>query len=153
MKPIRNSAKAIIIREGRLLATRNVDEDGAWYLLPGGGQNPGENLIDALRRECWEEIGATVRVRDLRLVREYIGKNHEYAATDGDAHQVEFMFDCEVDATYAPKNGPVADTYQVGVEWLPIAELHRYRLYPQTLKAILQGADAMRQIAYVGDVN
>ena len=76
-----------------MLATRNVDDDDEWYLLPGGGQHQGENLQDTLQRECREEIGATVQIGDLRMVREYIGKNHEYAETDGGTHQVEFMFD------------------------------------------------------------
>lgn len=153
MKPIRNSAKAIIISDGHLLAIRNFDEDGEWYLLPGGGQNPGENLIDALMRECWEEIGANVRVHDLRLVREYIGRNHEHAETEGDAHQVEFMFECEIEAGYTPRNGPAADTYQIGVDWLPIAQLGQYRLYPQELKAILQEIRTTPHVVYLGDVN
>lgn len=153
MKPIRNSAKAIIIRDGCLLATRNVDEEGDWYLLPGGGQQPGETLTQALRRECQEEIGANVEIGDLKLVREYIGKNHEYADSDGDAHQVEFMFECRVSADYEPQNGHAADTYQTGVDWLPVSQLERYRLYPQRLKAALQENSADKKLAYLGDVN
>jgi hypothetical protein len=42
MKPIRNSAKAIVIRDGYLLSIRNRDADGDWYILPGGGQNHGD---------------------------------------------------------------------------------------------------------------
>jgi ADP-ribose pyrophosphatase YjhB (NUDIX family) len=53
----RNSAKAIIVREGRLLVTRNSDPEGDWYILPGGGQNHSEPLHATLRRECLEEIG------------------------------------------------------------------------------------------------
>lgn len=36
MKPIRNSAKAIIIDErNRILLTQNRDRDGMFYLFPG----------------------------------------------------------------------------------------------------------------------
>ena len=79
MQPIRNSAKAIIIEGNKLLAIKLVDEEGYWYCLPGGGQEPGEALHDALRRECREEIDAEIEIGDLRFVRDYIGKNHEYA--------------------------------------------------------------------------
>jgi len=37
MNHIRNSAKAIIIRDGCLLLIRNRDEEGDWFTLPGGG--------------------------------------------------------------------------------------------------------------------
>ena len=50
----RNSAKAVILKDNKLLAIEKVDRDGQWYLLPGGGQEFGETLIDALKRECLE---------------------------------------------------------------------------------------------------
>lgn len=82
MGPVRNSAKALIIRENQLLCTKNKDQWGVFYLLPGGGQEPGENLPDTLRRECREEIGAGIVIGELRYIREYIGKNHEFAEWD-----------------------------------------------------------------------
>ena len=39
-RPIRNSAKALIIRDGKLAAVKLEDSDGVWYILPGGGQEP-----------------------------------------------------------------------------------------------------------------
>ncbi|MBM3861911.1 MAG: NUDIX domain-containing protein, partial [Verrucomicrobia bacterium] len=68
---IRNSAKAIIIRDGCVLLVRVNDEGGEWYVLPGGGQRHGESLHETVRRECLEEIGVEVEVGELRLVREY----------------------------------------------------------------------------------
>lgn len=74
MKPIRNSAKAVIIQDNKVLLTKNQDRDGYFYLFPGGGQEHGEELSEALRRECIEEIGCAVIVDHLLHVREYIGK-------------------------------------------------------------------------------
>ena len=153
MKHIRNSAKAIIIRDGCLLLTRNVDSDGDWYIPPGGGQHYGETLHDALRRECQEEIGTSVRIGSLRWVREYLGKNHEFAEEDGDAHQVEFWFECAVDADYVPQMGHTIDTDQTGVNWLPITDLEQYRLYPKILKTILAKGMGEEPLTYLGDVN
>lgn len=42
MRPIRNSAKAIIVENDCLLAITQQDPDGLYYILPGGGQEPGE---------------------------------------------------------------------------------------------------------------
>jgi 8-oxo-dGTP diphosphatase len=153
MDPIRNSAKAIIIRDGHLLAVRSNDDEGDWYLLPGGGQEPGEPLHEALRRECREEIGAEVRIGDLKLIREYIGRNHEFAEEDCAFHQVEFMFECEIDGSYAPQNGHLPDSRQTGVDWLPLSELERFRLYPKALRTLLKEGVTGVRLAYLGDVN
>jgi 8-oxo-dGTP diphosphatase len=134
---IRNSAKAIIINNGYFLTVKNVDSEGEWYLLPGGGQNSGETLKGALRRECIEEIGINVSVGRLRYIREYIGKNHEFSEHDGDSHQVEFMFECEFYEEHPPKVGKNPDAYQVDIAWLPINEIPEYRIYPKQLGDLL----------------
>lgn len=53
---IRNSAKAIIIQDDELLALKMEDKDGYYFILPGGGQEHGENLHETLKRECKEEM-------------------------------------------------------------------------------------------------
>lgn len=52
---IRNSAKAIIIEDGKILFTKNKTENGLFYLLPGGGQEHDETLVEALKRE-WLDL-------------------------------------------------------------------------------------------------
>ena len=59
-KKVRNSAKAVIIRDNKLLVLIKRDQDGPYAVLPGGGQRWGETLPDALMRECQEEIGTLV---------------------------------------------------------------------------------------------
>ena len=158
MPPIRVSAKAIVIQDGCLLATRHVDAEGDWYLLPGGGMHHGETAAQAVVRECAEETGALVEVGDLRLVRGYIGRHHEFARADHDAHQVELMFEARLVGNYAPGCGPVPDSSQVGVAWLPLAELGRHRLYPSVLRELLASGPAGpgepgTAGVYLGDVN
>ncbi|SFS80487.1 hypothetical protein SAMN05444972_10842 [Marininema halotolerans] len=47
---IRNSAKAILIHENKLLVIKHKDQDGIFYLLPGDGQIPGETLPGTVKR-------------------------------------------------------------------------------------------------------
>ena len=113
---------------------------------------------DQVVRECAEETGALVEVGDLRLVREYIGRHHEFAREDHDAHQVELMFEARLVGNYAPGCGPVPDSSQVGVAWLPLAELGRHRLYPSVLRELLASGPAGpgepgTAGVYLGDVN
>ena len=154
MNPIRNSLKAIIIRGGKLLVIGKEDANGRYYLLPGGGQLPGERFRETLERECREEIGAAVAMGPLRFIREYIGSNHEFAAFDGDVHQVELMFACDLAGDYAePASGHEPDTGQVGVYWLELERLMDYRLYPMTLRPLLMDSGGPPPPVYLGDVN
>jgi len=137
-KPLRNSAKALIIRNGQVLCTRNRDLLGDFFLLPGGGQNHGETLKDAVMRECHEEVGARIEVGNLYFVREYISANHELAEYDDSIHQIEFMFLCQLLEEPGSSGTPSHDAMQTGIEWLPIAHLERYRFYPASLIAPLK---------------
>ncbi|KLU58373.1 NUDIX domain-containing protein [Paenibacillus sp. FSL K6-1122] len=152
MKPIRNSAKAVIVQDGRLLVIRLEDQYGTAYVFPGGGQEKGEELKDAVARECLEEIGQAVNVGELLHIREYIGKNHEFAEWDADIHQVEFYFACSlIDPEATVFEGSNPDDHQVAVEWIALEELSQIRLYPKTIGELLlqSGSSSI----YLGDLN
>lgn len=150
---IRNSAKAIIIKDGKLLCTKNKDHFGIFYLLPGGGQNKGENIIEALKRECKEEIGAEVEVGDLKFVRDYIGKNHEFKEWDSDVHQIEYMFICFLKGEINYEKANEKDAYQIGLEWIDLKNLKEVRIYPKKLSEVIKEDGSFEDIVYLGDVN
>ena len=55
---------AAIVRRGRILAARRAapaDLAGQWE-FPGGKVEPGESEVDALARECREELGVRIAV-------------------------------------------------------------------------------------------
>lgn len=152
MPAIRNSVKAVICREGSLLAIRKRDAEGAYYILPGGGQEFGETFHDTLRRECLEEVNAEVEIGVLLFVREYIGAHHEFAASDGNVHQIEYMFRCTLKDPGTLRTGHHPDEGQEGLEWLPLSRLEEARLYPKAIRSPIrdwrEGAEVYR-----GDIN
>ncbi|PSL56723.1 ADP-ribose pyrophosphatase YjhB (NUDIX family) [Saccharothrix carnea] len=68
---------------GRLLMIRRTDNDK--YAIPGGGQDVGETLTQAVIREVEEETGIHVEVTG--LVGLYSNPNHVIAYDDGEVRQ------------------------------------------------------------------
>jgi len=152
-RSVRNSAKAIIIQAGKLLAIKNHSQGTDWYILPGGGQHHGETLVDTLKRECMEEASIHVIPGDILFIRDYISANHEFAEEDGDAHQVEFMFRCVIKGGSEPKNGADTDQWQTDVTWIPLDRIDEYDLYPKQLKELLKNGIPENYPVYLGDIN
>jgi len=154
MKPIRTAARAFIVEEGRLLVIAMRDERGLFYILPGGGQLHGETLKTSLKREVFEETGAQVDVGELLYVREYIGRNHTFARRHRHFHQLEVVFRCKLAGKgVRPGVGEGADKRQVGIDWLDLAAIHRYRFYPEVLKSYVKDGQVHVDPIYMGDIN
>ena len=153
MQSIRNSIKAVIIRQGEILLTVNDDGEKILYLLPGGGQEPGETMEQALQRECLEEIGSKVEIGEMLWVREFLGSRYGWPQFHG-MHQVEFMFACTLEPDARPHVGTAGDTWQTGVEWVRLDRLDEIVFYPETLKPLLAEYAEKRQggRVYLGDV-
>ena len=140
MGSIRTAARALIVRQGRLLLTHCRNESGDWYTAPGGGQSAGERLPETLVRECREEIGAEVEVGPLRFVRDYIAAEHDFSYLEEADHQVEFFFECTLPERYVAQNGPYPDSHQVGVVWADAEAMRGMRVYPARLREVVDPA-------------
>lgn len=149
MYPVRNSVKAIIIHENKLLCIKLEDKEGNFYILPGGGQEKYETFPETLKRECLEELGVNVKPIKIRYIREYIAKNHEFKNND-DNHQVEYMFDCELLNEPNMNNAIVMDKNQTGFEWIDLNDRNKKRVYP---KVLIDRIKSNYQEIYWGDIN
>lgn len=149
---IRNAVRAIIVRDGAILMQKKWSETrGDWYTLPGGGQDVQETLIEALQRECEEEVGVKVQIGELvRVADFYKQRETEFPST---RHLVEFMFTCAVAEDYKPINGTHPDKHQVDVVWLPLKDVARHRLFPAGLANVLTDLQAGRSNCYLGTLD
>lgn len=142
-RQVRTSAKALVIKGGRMLAIRMRDADGEFFIMPGGGQRAGELLPDAARREVLEETGLRVSPRDVVFVIE--------GAHGEPFHRVDLVFLCNLEGEdEAPLRHP--DTNQTGVGWLDIATLNTAPLYPSRLRRAIMNLHAGKPHAvYLGN--
>ena len=86
-RTVRNAAKALIIKDDKMLAIKISDGKEEWYIMPGGGQDVEELLPETVCREVAEEMGLQVEVKDLVFVIE--GLHGEKF------HRVDLVFLCE----------------------------------------------------------
>ncbi len=124
-RSIRNSAKALVIKDGRMLAVKIKDNDEEWYILPGGGQESEELLPEAVCREVAEETGIQVTADELVFVIE--GVHGE------PFHRVDLVFLCGY-LGESPDAVSHKDQNQAGFDWLDIQTLNRSKLYPSKLR-------------------
>ena len=140
---IRNSAKAVIIRDGKLLVVKINDDGGEWYILPGGGQESEESLPQAVEREVREETGIDVKCKDLLFVIEGVhGESF---------HRVDLVFACEYIGE-AENPALHCDINQTGLEWLELSSLNTSRLYPSKMRrAIMNYYEGRQYQKYLGN--
>ena len=121
---IRTSAKALVIKDGCMLTVRIDDHGDVFYIMPGGGQNPGELLPDACEREVAEETGLEVKAKDAVFIIE---------GSEGEPfHRVDVVFLCDyIGKSEKDHHG---DNNQAGIEWLKIDTLNNAPLFPSKLR-------------------
>ena len=143
-RTVRISAKALVIRDGKMLAVKVRDQDGNFYIMPGGGQHAGELLPAAAEREVAEETGLAVKAQDAAFVIE---------GAEGEAHhRVDIVFRCDFIGKINARRHP--DQNQIGYEWLDIAALNRTSLYPSKLRRpIMNLWEGKHSGMYLGNEN
>lgn len=110
-RTFRPSVRGIVIRDGKVLMIHSRKYD--YYKFPGGGIEPGEEMIAALCREVAEESGFCVipgSIREYGLVRK-ISKGGETDIFD----QENFYFLCDV----AGAVGQNLDAYEADEGFTP----------------------------------
>jgi ADP-ribose pyrophosphatase YjhB (NUDIX family) len=137
-------ARAVIWKDGRLLANRARNAAGeAYAALPGGHVDPGEDCKFALAREMEEELLARVTVGELLFVAEakYLGGKRG----DKPRHEVVLFFEAELQNELEEIDGRLASPEpQKNFGWLSPEDWGALNLVPHALRAVLAGNSTQR---------
>lgn len=143
--PVRNSAKAIVLNDGKMLVNRCISKFGEYYALPGGGQHTGEMLNETVKREVLEETGYSVIPIRLSGIYERISVGRH----DANAHKIYFIFLCKLGSE--PKRAPTeTDRFQIGLEWIDIKEVTRKNLFPRAIRDNISGLIGYGETIFIG---
>lgn len=138
-------ARAVIWKEGRLLANRARNAAGQPYAaLPGGHVDAGENCRAALAREMEEELEARVQVGELLFVSEA----HYMGGKRGDKvrYEIVFFFQAELLNELSEEGGRVASPEpQKNFGWVAPEDWEELNLVPHALRAVLRGQSTSGQ--------
>lgn len=146
--PIRNSAKAIVISEGRILLNRCTSRFGEYYALPGGGQNPGESLLEAVKREVLEETGYSVKPIRLSGIYERIAERHG-SGDDNICHKIYFVFLCAL-VSNRPAMPTEHDKFQIGLEWVNLKDIPSSNMFPHAIRDNIPALIDRGETIYIG---
>jgi 8-oxo-dGTP diphosphatase len=148
MYHIRVRACALIIENDAVLLVEFEDENGVHYNLPAGGVEKGESLIEAVKREAWEEAGIEVEVGPIAFVHE-MAPHLLSESSETTIHQISIIFDCKRKEHSIPKLPETRDPNQTGVKWIPLSKLHEIVLYPNIKKHIIEYANNRRTLELI----
>jgi 8-oxo-dGTP pyrophosphatase MutT (NUDIX family) len=122
----------IIVCNDEILLIDRQRDGRSYYVIPGGGVEPGESLAQAAIREAYEELSLDVELGPLLYTRPW---------DDGRIQQMEYAFlvttytgqptllDPEMLAKQTPDNF-------YALHWLPLADLNGSPCYPGPIEPI-----------------
>jgi len=127
---------------GEVLLIHRTDND--LWALPGGGQDFGESLPDAVVREVKEETGIDVEV--INIVGTYSDPRHVIAYDDGEVRQ-EFSICFEA----RPVGGKLRESSESKeVRWVPANDVGLLNIHQSMRLRIQHGLEPSRSRPYLG---
>jgi 8-oxo-dGTP diphosphatase len=125
-------AGVLIVRNGRLALVERKVHDQRYWVIPGGGIDPGEAAIDSAQREAEEELGVTVELGSLRV-------RIDHREVDGSTKR-HWYFDASVRSELIRFSGPEMNSPDRGTYsavWMELNDLDAGAIYPSAVARVV----------------
>lgn len=131
---MKKRVRAIIIEDGKVLLMHRIKGGQEYWVFPGGGVDDSDkNLEDALKRECLEELGVVVEVRELFM--------EKLSTIPSELGQMQYYYKCDIlSGEVGTGTGPEfsdRDIEKYGsyeVVWLSLETIKDKTVYPLELR-------------------
>jgi len=139
---------AIILHKGKLITTKMQKNGETYHVLPGGGVEGNETIIEALKREVEEEVGLKIIKFRMVYLRELNLK------IEGGGRGIEFYFYVE-EYSGIPKKGFDPEEKESSLEeigFLDIKNLGNEIFHPTQLIGLLEEGikEQFKEIKHLG---
>jgi len=132
----------IFSSDRRILLGKHADGgvyQGLWT-VPGGGVEPGETTLEAVKREVWEEIGLDISSASITpIVKDFLTGTSEKTLRDtGETVIVQMRFNDFIIAMPLPAADMLINPRDefAAVQWLPVDTLDSSQLAPGVVKRL-----------------
>ena len=129
---VRICVRGILIEEGKLLVIHRIKNDLEYYVIPGGGVEDNETMIQALKREILEEVGINIKV---------LSDNPIYTYQDSESIHSFYLisyaggvYDSGLGPEFFSKEYESHGEYKIGFVSLQDIALGRINLVPISIK-------------------
>lgn len=131
----------LLVEGDALLLAKHKREGRIYWVLPGGGLEPGESLTGCLRREMEEETGLKVEVKDVLFL---------FDVKEPQRHVVSIVFGVRrKGGELKPRNIPQEGERLETVEFVPLNRLEDIDLRPAGIKEEIEKALGREGIPYI----
>jgi len=132
----------ILIHNGKVLLQKPTNDTG--YAFPGGHVEFGETNKETLIREFKEEIGADIKVKEIKWIAEIF-----FPLENKPCHQICLYYTIELtDETQMPLDGKLIAhehfeerDFDIEFHWIPLAKVKDIALYPGNASELLEHID------------
>ncbi|MEA2528545.1 MAG: 8-oxo-dGTP diphosphatase [Thermomicrobiales bacterium] len=123
--------RVVIIHDGRVALIERQRDGRTYYVIPGGGAEPGESTREAARREAEEELGLTVEIGELLAEDIYQGERNDFFA----ARMVDGEFGTGAGAELAADATSPSGSY--APVWMPVSQVPDVLLLPARVATLI----------------
>ncbi|MDH5716360.1 MAG: NUDIX domain-containing protein [Spirochaetia bacterium] len=137
---IRIRAAGLYIKDNQILLVKHKKKEKEYFLLPGGGQNKGESLRQALKREWKEELNLNITLGNFLFMGESIPPKNEKKFQ---VLQIVFeIIKAEGNMQVMP------DGILFDAQWVSLDDFSNYMFFPACIKQIKDFSNGIKPEKY-----
>ena len=127
-------SRAIIVRNSHIALIKRQRDGQTYYVIPGGGREPGETPEQTAIRESYEELGLVVSIDRLLARVIYHGREQFFFFARVTGGHFGTGIGPEMIGKYPPDRGTYTPV------WVPLAQVDQINLFPPPIAKLVSSS-------------